>query len=55
MSKLATAAAFAAFVRVFLSALEPLSTSWIPLLWWIAMATMILGSVVGVVQDNGKR
>ncbi len=55
MSTAVKAAAFAAFVRVFLSAFEPLSTSWVPLLWWIAMATMILGSVVGVVQTNVKR
>ena len=55
MSTAVKAAAFAAFVRVFLSAFEPLSTSWIPLLWWIALATMILGAVVGVVQSNVKR
>jgi NADH-quinone oxidoreductase subunit N len=55
MSTAVKAAAFAAFVRVFLSAFEPLSTSWMPLLWWIAVATMIVGAVVGVVQTNVKR
>jgi len=55
MSTAVKTAAFAAFVRVFLSAFGPLSTSWIPLLWWIAVATMVIGSVVGVVQTNVKR
>jgi NADH-quinone oxidoreductase subunit N len=55
MSTAVKAAAFAAFVRVFLSAFEPLSTSWVPVLWWIAVLTMILGTVVGVAQTNVKR
>ena len=55
MSTGVKAAAFAAFVRVFLSALEPLQTEWIPVLSAVAAATMILGTVVGVVQTNIKR
>lgn len=55
MSTGVKAAAFAAFVRVFLSPLEPLQAHWIPLLSVIAAATMILGTVVGVVQSNVKR
>jgi NADH-quinone oxidoreductase subunit N len=55
MSTGVKAAAFAAFVRVFLSPLEPLQAQWIPLLSGIAAATMILGTVVGVVQTNIKR
>jgi NADH-quinone oxidoreductase subunit N len=55
MSTAVKAAAFAAFVRVFLSAFTLLSANWIPLLWWVAMATMIAGSVIGVVQTNVKR
>jgi NADH-quinone oxidoreductase subunit N len=55
MSTGVKAAAFAAFVRVFLSALEPLKSEWIPVLSVIAAATMILGTVVGVVQTNVKR
>jgi NADH-quinone oxidoreductase subunit N len=55
MSTGVKAAAFAAFVRVFLSPLEPLKTEWIPILSVIAAATMILGTVVGVVQTNIKR
>jgi NADH-quinone oxidoreductase subunit N len=55
MSTGVKAAAFAAFVRVFLSPLEPLSDQWIPVLSVIAAATMILGTVVGVLQTNIKR
>jgi NADH-quinone oxidoreductase subunit N len=55
MSTGVKAAAFAAFVRVFLSTLEPLQAQWIPVLTTIAGLTMILGTVVGVVQTNVKR
>ena len=55
MSTGVKAAAVAAFVRVFLSALEPMITDWAPVLWAIAAATMILGTVVGVAQTSLKR
>jgi NADH-quinone oxidoreductase subunit N len=55
MSTGVKAAAFAAFVRVFLSAFEPLRDEWAMVLWVIAAATMIVGSVVGVAQSNVKR
>ena len=55
MSTGVKAAAFAAFVRVFLSAFEPLHSSWSAVLWPIAAATMIVGTVVGVAQNNVKR
>ena len=55
MSTAVKAAAFAAFARVFLSALEPLRGEWAPVLWVLAVCTMILGAVVGVAQTNLKR
>ena len=55
MSTGVKAAAFAAFVRVFLSAFEPLSGSWGAVLQPIAALTMIVGTVVGVAQTNVKR
>ena len=55
MSTGVKAAAVAAFVRVFLSALEPMITDWAPVLWVMAAATMILGTVVGVAQTSLKR
>jgi len=55
MSTAVKAAAFAAFARVFLGALEPLREDWLPVLWGLALCTMVLGTVVGVVQTNLKR
>jgi NADH-quinone oxidoreductase subunit N len=55
MSTGVKAAAFAAFARVFLSALEPLRGQWSDALQAIAIATMIVGTVVGVAQSNVKR
>src|SRR4029453_12279266 len=49
------AAALAAFPRVFLSAFEPFSAEWAPVIWILAAATMVLGTVVGVAQTNLKR
>ena len=48
-------AAFAAFARVFLSALEPLRADWSVVLWGVAAASMVVGTVVGVAQSNIKR
>src|SRR3984893_370589 len=55
MSTGVKAAAFAAFARVFLSAFEPLRADWGPILWVVAAATMIGGTVVGLAQSSVKR
>ncbi len=55
MSTGVKAAAIAAFVRVFLKGLDPMIADWAPVLWWIAAATMIVGTVVGVAQTSLKR
>jgi NADH-quinone oxidoreductase subunit N len=55
MSTGVKAAAFAAFARVFLSAFGPFSGEWAPMVWVLAAATMVLGTVVGVAQTNLKR
>jgi len=55
MSTAVKAAAFAAFVRVFLATFEPLKDDWMPVLWGLALLTMLLGTVVGVVQTSLKR
>src|SRR6185295_2264221 len=55
MSTGVKAAAFAAFVRVFLSAFEPMRPHWSPVVWAIAAATMIGGTLVGVAQTSVKR
>jgi NADH-quinone oxidoreductase subunit N len=55
MSTGVKAAAIAAFVRVFLKGLDPMIADWAPVIWWIAAATMIVGTVVGVAQTSLKR
>ncbi|HYB94049.1 MAG TPA: NADH-quinone oxidoreductase subunit N [Vicinamibacterales bacterium] len=55
MSTGVKAAAVAAFVRVFLKGLDPMIADWAPVLWWIAAATMIVGTVVGLAQTSLKR
>jgi len=55
MSAGVKAAAFAAFVRVFLSAFGGLHAQWAPVISTIAGLTMILGTVVGVAQSSVKR
>jgi NADH-quinone oxidoreductase subunit N len=55
MSTAVKAAAFAAFVRIFLSTLEPLESQWIPTLSAISALTMIVGAVLGLLQNNIKR
>jgi NADH-quinone oxidoreductase subunit N len=55
MSTGVKAAAIAAFARVFLSALEPMITDWAPVVWVVAAATMVVGTVLGVAQTSLKR
>ena len=55
MSTGVKAAAVAAFARLFLSTLSPMVADWTPVLWAIAAATMVVGTVVGVSQTNLKR
>ena len=49
------AAGFIAFLRVFLVALGPLQWDWRPVLWIIAVLTMVVGSVVAISQTDIKR
>nr|BAL57968.1 NADH dehydrogenase I subunit N [uncultured prokaryote] len=49
------AAGFAAFMRVFLSALLPIVSDWSRILWIIAVLTMFVGNVAALVQENIKR
>lgn len=49
------AAAFAVLVRIFLTAFEPVSARWEPLLWVTALLTMIIGNFAALTQSNIKR
>ena len=48
-------AAFAAFMRVFMVYLGPLSGAWTPALWIVAALTMTAGNLIALVQSNIKR
>ncbi|MFT4289079.1 NADH-quinone oxidoreductase subunit NuoN [Nocardioides sp.] len=48
-------AAFGAFLRLFYVALGADRLSWQPMLWVVAILTMVVGAVVAVVQTDVKR
>ena len=49
------AAAFAVFLRVFMTAFEPISNRWEPLVWLSALLTMVIGNFAALLQTNVKR
>ncbi|MDD3801583.1 MAG: NADH-quinone oxidoreductase subunit N [Desulfuromonas sp.] len=49
------AAAFAAFMRVFLVGLGTMQDSWVGMLWVLAVLTMVMGNFVAISQTNLKR
>jgi NADH-quinone oxidoreductase subunit N len=48
-------AAFVALARVFVVALHPVAPEWTPVLWAVAVLTMIGGNVLAVTQRDVKR
>jgi NADH-quinone oxidoreductase subunit N len=55
MAAAVKAAAFAGFLRVWLEAFSGVSTSWHGPVWWLAVATMVVGNLVALAQKNIKR
>jgi NADH-quinone oxidoreductase subunit N len=55
MAAAVKAAAFAAFLRVWLEAFGGSYTRWHVAIWWLAAITMVVGNVVGLAQKNLKR
>ncbi len=49
------AAAFLAFLRVFMVAFDSLYETWYPILWWLAAVTMVVANLIALVQPNVKR
>ena len=49
------AASFAILVRIFMTAFEPVAARWEPIVWVIALATMIIGNFAALQQSNIKR
>ena len=55
MAAAAKAAGFAGLLRVFFTAFDLYSADWRPLVWVVAVVTVVVGSVVAVVQTDVKR
>jgi NADH-quinone oxidoreductase subunit N len=55
MSSATKAAGFAALLRVLLTAFDGYRTDWRPAIWALAILTLLLGSVVALVQTDIKR
>lgn len=49
------AAAFAVFLRVFMTAFLPIASRWEPFVWSSALLTMIIGNFAALTQTNIKR
>lgn len=49
------AAAFAAFLRITMWGFEPAKGNWGPVLWFTAIATMVVGNFAALRQSNVKR
>jgi NADH-quinone oxidoreductase subunit N len=49
------AAAFAVFLRIFLTAFGPIGTGWEPLVWLAALLSMTIGNFAALLQTNIKR
>ncbi len=49
------AAAFAVFLRIFMTAFAPIGTGWEPLVWAAALLSMTIGNFAALVQSNVKR
>ncbi len=55
MASATKAAGFAAILRVLLTAFASYSTDWRPVIWALAILTLLVGSVVALVQTDVKR
>ncbi|MPZ72688.1 MAG: NADH-quinone oxidoreductase subunit NuoN [Nitriliruptorales bacterium] len=55
MAAATKAAAFAAFARLFVGSFANLQWTWVPAIWVLAVATMLLGAILAVVQQDVKR
>jgi NADH-quinone oxidoreductase subunit N len=49
------AAAFAVFLRIFMTAFEPIGGVWEPLVWGSALLSMTIGNFAALMQTNIKR
>jgi NADH-quinone oxidoreductase subunit N len=55
MAAAVKAGAFAGFLRVWLEAFSGVTSSWHGPIWWLAVATMVVGNLIALAQKNIKR
>jgi NADH-quinone oxidoreductase subunit N len=55
MSAATKVAAFFALIRVLNVALQPLTLDWVPVIWVLAAASVVVGSVLAIAQSDIKR
>ena len=55
MAAAVKAAAFVAFLRVFVVAFGGVHDSWASIVWWLAAITMVVANLTALVQSNVKR
>ncbi len=55
MASAAKTAGFAALLRVFMSAFELYRLDWQPIMWALAVLTLLVGSFLAIVQNDVKR
>jgi NADH-quinone oxidoreductase subunit N len=55
MSMGVKAAAFAAAIRIFMVAFGDHMPVWQPIVWWLAVITMLAGNLMALMQENIKR
>jgi len=55
MAAMAKVGGFAALLRVFVSTFPSLASSWQPIVWVMAIVTLVFGAVVAIVQSDAKR
>lgn len=55
MASASKAAAFASLLRVFVSTFGGYRLDWQPIIWVLAVLTLVVGSILAIVQDDVKR
>ena len=55
MSAAVKAAAFVAFLRIFLVGFDAVHDALYPVLWWLSAITMVVANIIALVQDSVKR
>ena len=55
MASASKAAAFAAMLRIFVSTFIDYRLDWQPIVWVLAVLTLVVGAVLAIVQDDVKR